>query len=157
MTDTEKIADVVVAAVRAATSPLLERVAVLEAKSPIPGLAGRDGIDGKDGAPGRDGVNGTDGINGQDAVLPDLELLAVRAAALVPRPKDGVDGKPGRDGLDAVLPARDADLSAEETATLFTDLLRKELAVDPVRMQRRILRADGSELGRVVDEPGTTS
>lgn len=52
----------------------------------------------------------------------------------------------------AALEARE-DLAPADVAATLTDLFRKELAIEPVRMQRRILRVDGSELGRVVDEP----
>lgn len=142
MTDTEKIADVVVAAVRAATAPLLERIAVLEARAPVPGPAGkdapvidldvlavraaalvptpkdgRDGIDGKDGpigAPGDKGLDGKDGPAGKDAPAVDLDAVAVHAAALIPAPKDGRNGLDGKDA-----PPIDVDDVARRAATLI--------------------------------------
>lgn len=125
MTDTEALADVVVAAVRAATAPLLERLAVLEARAPVPGPAGERG---DQGAPGV--VDPT----GLAAVTARLDQVTVQVTA---------------------LEARDGELSGEEVIAAMSDLLRKELAIEPARMQRRILRADGSELGRVVDAPAT--
>lgn len=128
MTDTEKIADVVVAAVRAATLSLVERIAVLESKASIPGPAGRDGIDGKD-APVIDvqdvaaraaalipvPKDGRDGIDGKDAPPVDLDDIALRAAELIPKPKDGLDGKDGRDGQPGVpgVPGRDGAIGPQ--------------------------------------------
>lgn len=75
------------------------------------GPAGKDGAPGLNGKDGRDGLNGrhgVDGINGKDAILPDLDVLAQKAAVLVPVPKDGRDGlpgvpgPPGKDGIDGL-------------------------------------------------------
>jgi len=125
MTDTEKIADVVVAAVRAATAQLVDRIAVLETRAPVPGPAGRDGIDGKSGIDGKDAPVidieelalkaaalvpvPKDGRDGKDAPAIDLDELALKAADLIPKPKDGADGKDGRDGQPGVpgVPGRD--------------------------------------------------
>lgn len=73
------------------------------------GERGADGIDGRPGADsvvpgpegpmgprgerGTDGVNGKDGRDGKDAEPVDIDALAIKAAALIPKPKDGVDGK----------------------------------------------------------------
>lgn len=96
MTNIERIADVVAAAVQAANKPLLERIAALEKRAPVPGpagergeqgatgpagAAGRDGVDGRDGQPGVPGVPGRDGAPGE-------------------RGEKGIDGKDGRDGVD---------------------------------------------------------
>lgn len=80
--DTETIADVIVAAVKAATAPLVARVAALEAS------------------------------------------------------------------------AAD-ELDAEAVAAALGDLLRKELAMEPVRMQKRVIRDAQGQIARVVEEPIT--
>lgn len=127
MTETEKIADVVVAAVRAATVPLLERIVALEQRSPVPGPAGergekgepgppgvagphgtggangKDGVDGKDGQPGRDGTNGIDGKDGRDGIdgrdgQPGVPGAPGRDGDRGERGEKGLDGKDGRDG-----------------------------------------------------------
>lgn len=131
-TDTEAIADVVVAAVRAATATLTERVAVLEARAPVPGPAGPQGDRGErgecgpkghDGAghpgpAGRDGVDGKDGHDGKDATV-DLDALALKAAELVRVPKDGRDGINGKDGIDGKdAPVVDLDALAVRAAAL---------------------------------------
>lgn len=157
MTETEKIADVVVAAVRAATVPLLERIIALEARAPVPGPAGekgekgepgapgisgprgdggangRDGDKGSDGAPGRDGtdgVNGKDGTAGRDGVdgrdgQPGVPGVPGRDGERGERGEKGLDGAPGRDGT-----LEGATIEEVDERTI------------------RILRPDGSELGR---------
>jgi hypothetical protein len=181
MTETEKIADVVVAAVRAATAPLLERIAALESRAPIPGPPGKDGQDAT--SIDREQLkfeidqwiapkvmleieaaiaaiekpkDGRDGIDGKDAPAVDLDEIAVRAAALVPRAKDGVDGKDGRDGQPGVpgVPGRDGsagergekglDGSAGRDGTLEGASLKQ---LDDRTWQ--ILRMDGSILGEM--------
>jgi hypothetical protein len=71
MTETQQIADVVVAAVRAASAQLLERIAVLEARAPVPGPMGERGPVGERGLSGE---KGDAGPTGRDAVLPVSEL-----------------------------------------------------------------------------------
>jgi integrin beta 3 len=107
---TEEIADIIVAAVRAATAPVLLRcesleaqVKALESRAPVPGPAGEKGERGEAGPKGHDGIGATgpagrDGIDGKDASV-DVEEIARRAAALVPRAKDGADGKDGANGV----------------------------------------------------------
>lgn len=119
-TETEKIADVIVAAVRAATAPIVARctaletqVAALEARAPVPGPKGDKGERGDVGPKGHDGMgtpgkDGKDGRDGTDAPPVDVEDVVRRAAALVPVPKDGKDGRDGKDGADAMLPDLDA-------------------------------------------------
>jgi hypothetical protein len=156
MTDTEKIADVVVAAVRAATGPLLERIAALETRAPVPGPAGekgepgapgvvgprgdggangRDGDKGSDGAPGRDGtdgINGKDGTNGRDGV-------DGRDG------QPGVPGVPGRDGVNGERGEKGADGAAGRDGTLEGVSIK---AIDDRTFE--LQRADGSSLGRLV-------
>ena len=69
----QAFADVVAQAIETATAPLLARVAVLEK---------------------RQLTHGRDGRDGKDAQV-DLDAIAMKAAALVPRPRDGVDGAQG--------------------------------------------------------------
>lgn len=135
MTETEKLADVVVAAVRAATAPLLTRCAALEAKlatlearptftselrdsmaesaialvrrvEAVETRASVPGPAGPAGANGLNGKDGRDGVDGQDAPTVDLEEVARRAAALVPAGKDGAAGRDGQPGVPGV-PGRD--------------------------------------------------
>jgi hypothetical protein len=98
----------------------------------VPDLRGRDGFDGASayelalamgfkgsaeqwlaslrGPAGEKGDRGERGPAGQDAPPPDLEALAVAAAALVPPPRDGERGgrgprgERGLAGKDAALP-----------------------------------------------------
>ena len=58
------------------------------------GERGADGI-GIPGPKGDTGERGADGIAGKDAVLPDLDVLAQKAAAYVPKSLDGVHGRDG--------------------------------------------------------------
>lgn len=48
----ERLADTVLLAMKAALSPVLERLATLEARPAVPGPPGPPGSDGKDGEPG---------------------------------------------------------------------------------------------------------
>ncbi len=83
--------------VKAATTPLVARIAALEAAlAAFPAPAdGRDGKDGADGAPGRDGTSVT-----IDDVMPEMLAHLDTFLASIPMPADGKDGVPGRDGAD---------------------------------------------------------
>ena len=83
--------------VKAATTPLVARIAALEAAlAAFPAPAdGRDGRDGADGAPGRDGTSVT-----IDDVMPEMLAHLDTFLASIPMPADGKDGVPGRDGAD---------------------------------------------------------
>ena len=115
MTETEKIADVIVAAVRAATAPVLARCAALESQVAalearpeiisITGQAGRDGVDGKDGT---DGLNGRDGVDGRDG-QPGVPGVPGRDGAAGERGEKGLDGAPGRDGTLEALKVEQID------------------------------------------------
>lgn len=162
MSDIETIADVMVEVIRAEVAPLLERIAVLEARSPVPGPPGPQGDRGERGdvgpkghdglgAPGpagRDGVNGKDGIDGKDAPAVDVEALAVRAAALVPVPKDGAPGRdgqpgvPGRDGAAGERGEKGQDGAPGRDGTLDGATIE---AIDDRTFE--VKRADGSRLG----------
>ena len=143
---TERIAEIVMSVIKTATSPLVTRLAALEARAPVPGPAGQNGRDGKDGAPG---LNGADGRDGKDGA-------------------SGVQGERGLPGSDAVLPAdwvprlialeqRDAELVTEaEIVTELTSLFRRELLgvlPAPPKMQKRIIRDAKGKIDRVIEEP----
>lgn len=107
MSDTETIAEVIAAVVRVATTTLVtdvkvlqnhigvwemrwsdlaslrERVALVEARAPIPGPPGPQGEPGKDGARGGDGYTGATGPPGADGRIPPE--LQERIAALEAR------------------------------------------------------------------------
>jgi hypothetical protein len=108
MTLEAQLAEVVALAIKAATGPLLARIAALEtqtkAAGPVgpkgaDGAPGRDGVDGKDGlagadgAPGRDGMDGKDGLAGKDGA-PGRDGRDGQAGA------KGIDGQPGAKGID---------------------------------------------------------
>jgi Collagen triple helix repeat (20 copies) len=121
-------------AIAAATQPLLERIAVLEARDPVSGPPGKDGssitIDDVaplivlevsraiagwpvplDGAPGRDGIDGKDGAPGDLGPEGPPGPAGERGADGAPG-RDGVDGKdgaPGRDGIDG----KDGDIGPQ--------------------------------------------
>lgn len=103
MTDTEQIADIVIAAVKAATAPLQERLAALEARPPLPGPAGDRGEAGAPGEPGAVGPVGPAGERGQDGAhgrdgQPGVAGAAGRDGAPGPVGERGADGIAGRDG-----------------------------------------------------------
>lgn len=174
MTETQQIADVVVAAVRAATSPMsgdmaamMGRLAALEANHTAMGdqmaacqadiadclgqvktLAAT--IDAlpmpKDGKDGADGINGVDGRNGSDAAVGPL---VADLATLVARAQ-AIEGRLDRIGS--------ADLSDEDLAAQCEDLTRKAFGELPApvpvrRMQKRVIRDGDGRIERVVEEP----
>lgn len=85
MTEIERLAELIVATIKAATTPIVSKLKALEARvSALPeGRNGEDGRDGKDGAPGRDGLPGVQGPKGNDGT----------------NGRDGINGKDGMDGL----------------------------------------------------------
>lgn len=69
----DALAAIVADAIKAAVWPLIGRLAVLEARAPVPG---RDGRDGENGLPGLNGEKGADGRDGIDGLgFDDLEVL----------------------------------------------------------------------------------
>ena len=107
ITDTEKIADVIVAAVRAATAPIVsradllevrcnalgEKLAALEARAPMPGPPGdpgQKGDPGPIGPPGEQGRDGLPGVPGRDGLRGE-------------KGDPGANGKDGADGQDGTL------------------------------------------------------
>lgn len=104
------VADVLREAIAEATAPLLARIALLEAREPIPGANGRDGVDGHDADPAVVAAfvqaevakavakmpvptNGSDGRDGHSVTAEDVQPLiraeVAQAMAAVPIPKDG--------------------------------------------------------------------
>lgn len=98
------VARVVAEAVKKATAPLLVEIETLKARQPERGDVGPKGDPGPEGPAGKDAAV-------------DLDLLALKAAELIPVPKDGDKGEPGPigpAGKDADAP--DYDLIASEVA-----------------------------------------
>lgn len=165
-TDTEKIADVIVAAVRAATAPLVARCAalerqieVLEVRAAAPGPPGPPGPPGDrgepgpvgergaDGAPGRDGVPGPPGERGEIGVMgPQGERGA--------NGRDGVDGRdgqpgvPGRDGSPGERGEKGQDGAPGRDGTLEGASLEQ---LD--ERSWRLVRADGTALTGIFRAP----
>jgi len=99
--------------VDAATRPLLERIASLEAREPPTvitekgdqGERGQDGIDGKDGLDGKDGRDGLDAVefirDANGHLIATLSNGTTKDLGKVDGDK-GATGKDGRDGADGV-------------------------------------------------------
>jgi integrin beta 3 len=118
--------DIVARAIAEVTAPLLERIAMLEARGPVKGEKGDKGDAGEPGAAGvgepgpvgpvgpsgRDGLNGSDGAAGKDGA-------------------NGLDGKDGRDGIDG----KDAD--PEVVKALVAEAVQKAVALIPVAKDGR--------------------
>lgn len=125
------------------------------------GPAGERGATGDQGAPGIEGKAGQDGPPGppgKDAEPPDIEEVAQRAAALVPRAKDGVDGK----GFDpsaltslqlqvAGLKTQLAEVKASPTADELREALRQMVATEVQRAVAEIPPAKDGAQGESVD------
>ena len=146
----ETISDVVVAAVRATSLPVLERMTALEqwmkelrerAAVPgppgPPGADGRDGIDGAKGDPGAPGPAGPQGERGTDVDGAELLSLKSRLSALEV-PADRLS--------DADLTAACEDLTRKAFGELPT-------ATPPRRMQKRVIRDREGKIQRIVEEP----
>lgn len=85
MSDIDRLADIVIAIVKAATGPIASRVKALDARVSAfrEGRDGVDGLNGKDGTHGRDGLPGVQGPKGADGT-------------------NGRDGQHGKDGMDGL-------------------------------------------------------
>jgi hypothetical protein len=121
-----------------------ERLEALEQRAAVPGPAG---IAGKDGAPGLTGKDGADGLAGRDGA----PGVSGKDGDAGPAGADGQMGSQGERGLSAE-PDED-DIPDEEMTAAFTELLRKELALEPMQMQRRVIRDAHGKIERVVEEP----
>jgi len=174
MTDTEQIADIVVAAVRASTVPMVSDVAALATRLSV--------IEAKHEAM-------TAAVSGCHADMRDcmdqIQALGAKIDAM-PMPADGkdgtngLDGRDGKDGSDAAVgPLADAialiverahaietrldgvessHLSDADLATQCEDLTRKAFGELPApvparRMQKRVIRDGDGRIERVVEEP----
>lgn len=104
---------------------------------------------------------------GMAPLVTRLTVLEARAPVPGPVGERGEPGAPGHvedsvvagltdriDSLDAKVVAwvHEPDLSPDDLSAALTDLLRKELAIEPARMQRTIHGPDGAIKYRVVDE-----
>lgn len=103
MLDFDRLADAVVTGAKRyvdkALTPVLERLAAIEARTPEKGERGEKGDPGRDGEPGRDGADGKDGRDGADGK--DGEPGAQGPQGERGEKGDpGQDGAPGRDGSD---------------------------------------------------------
>lgn len=156
MSETDKIARVIVAAVRSATSKLVAQCADLQAKvttleerAPVPGPPGEKGDPGPrgdGGANGRDGLDGKDGRDGSDAAIGTLPEQVAR----LERETEALTLR--MTAIDTV------QLSDEELVSLCDDLTRKAFGALPSaapvrRMQKRVIRDGEGRIERVVDEP----
>lgn len=157
MNDTEKIAAVVVASIKASSAPILARLIALEARAVVPGPRGEPGEPGPAGPMGTVGPAGERGLPGE----PGRDGATGEA---------GTPGEPGPPGLipEAVSQRIDtlerqlADLQEPPTEAMvadFTALLQKELDLDggaPKPRMRRVIRGpDGQVKYRVEEEPAT--
>lgn len=123
----DQFADLVVATVKAATTPLLARIAVLEQKAAV---IPRDGINGKDGEPGRDAdMTAVMEVKAELAEMRldlsaksleseptpvDVPALVAAVVAALPPAEKGEPGTPGR----SVEPAEVKAMVAEAVAAI---------------------------------------
>lgn len=178
MTETEKIADVVVAAVRAAIAPYEKRIAELEKRTVelearpygtkefwdglktfapemrrrIADLEGRSTLPGPIGPPGEKGEKGIDGPVGKDGRDGVDGVVG-------PRGEKGLDGANGRDGVDGRdgqpgVPGRDGAIGPQGEKGLDgingrDGTLEHATFVQVDSRTGRWLRADGSTLGEM--------
>lgn len=140
MIDAEAFGEHLAGIVKAATAPLMERIAALEKAladqpAPVSGKDGRDGVDGKDGAAGQPGEKGDQGRNGLD--VKDLfradegRLVAVMSDGTTKDlgvfvGSDGKDGAAGRDGADG-LGFDDLEFTADEAGRPVAKFSRGEV------------------------------
>lgn len=161
------IADGMLAIVKAATEPLIAEikalradVAALKSAPPVPGPIGPAGPAGERGEVGLQGERGEQG------------LVGLKGDTGEPgRPGDqGLHGEKGDTGtvdtsivksltdrldeLTAVVATREPDLSADDLSAAMSDLFRKELSLEPLRVTRRVVRDAQGRVASVVDEQG---
>lgn len=111
------------------------------------GSIGERGYQGEVGQRGPQGEKGADGINGKDAIFDrtEFDTLAMRVA--------GFSSALNR--MDATIQALPVEVSPDELAQQFADLLKKELdaIVPPTRTQKRVIRDAHGRVDRVIEEP----
>lgn len=100
------LAGVMAEAIKAATAPLIARIAVLEARPIIHGRDGRDGV-GLPGPAGEKGEKGDRGEPGKDAPPVDTDAIVKAVVTQIPTPTNGRDGK---DADTAVIEAMKAQI-----------------------------------------------
>jgi hypothetical protein len=146
MTDTEKIADVVVAAVRVSTKAMADDMAGLVARMTT--------LEASHTAMMGSMATMSDRMQSCESDMAACKSRLTQmetAMAAMGKQCEGIETKV------LALASRNQDLSADEIALAMTDLLRKELAIDPLRMQKRIVRDADGKIDRVIDEVVTES
>jgi hypothetical protein len=115
--------DIISRAIAEVTAPLLERIAVLEAR---PAVTGEKGDAGKDGAAGvgEPGPIGPIGPAGQDGAMGEPGIHGKDGS-------NGLDGKDGKDGIDG----KDAD--PEVIKAIVAEAVQKAVALIPVAKDGR--------------------
>lgn len=196
MTDEERIASVVVAGIKAALVPVLadikalqahgagwetrwndlaavrERVAVLEARAPVPGPMGPAGEKGDRGEPGAPGADGRPGEKGLDGLMGPVGPAGERgepgargergaAGDRGEKGLDGAQGPAGRDGVDGVgFDDLDLTYDGERTITLAWTkgerVVTKAIAVPVVLYRGVYVPGKAYEAGDSVTFGGST-
>jgi hypothetical protein len=144
----EQLAEIVGAAIEAATTPLLARIAALEKAATIVGRDGRDGqsVQGPQGIPGPQGPQGERGPEG----LPGASIQG-------PAGENGLDGKDGENGRDGLHGLGFDDLTVtydgEQTITMVYErgVHRKEFPIHlPIPVHRG--KWDAGRVYKVAEE-----
>lgn len=161
------LAPVVREFVAAATAPLLERIAALEARQPEKGERGEPGQDGKDADPEVLRQMVSDAVatipRPQDGKDADMEAVGLRIAEEVqravsglPEPKQGMDGRDGRDADPEMVEAIVRERLAEAVSAI--ELPAPEKGEQGERGERGADGADGRDgvglAGAVIDRDG---
>jgi hypothetical protein len=152
---------------RTITDPLHERIKALEmelvavkavarpGEKGDPGDRGADGAAGPQGVPGRDGTDGAPGADGQPgpAGVTGAQGEKGDRGVVDESVVTGLTDRMNRmtDELGA-LATREPDLSPDDVAAAISDLLRKELALEPLRVTRRVVRDAQGRVAQLVDE-----
>lgn len=110
----DALAGVMAEAIKAATAPLVARIAALESRPVIHGRDGRDGV-GLPGPVGEKGEKGDRGAPGQDAPPVDTDAIISAVVKQIPKPTNGRDGK-------------DADLAVIESMKAHIEGLQSQVA-----------------------------
>lgn len=122
-----------------------DRVAAVEARSPIPGEPGAPGPPGErgeKGEPGESGARGVDGHDGQDVDPTLLTEIRTTLATLT----------------DAWQTHHDRHLSVEHLEAQASELCEKAFALawtaaEPPVRQKRVIRDRAGRIDRIIEEP----
>jgi hypothetical protein len=134
------LAGVMAEAIKAATAPLLARIAALEARPVIHGRDGRDGSPGPAGEKGATGDRGERGEPGKDAPPVDTDAIVKAVVKQIPTPVNGRDGKDADTAVLEVLKAdvdglrkavSDLTMKAQTPQEPVADLVQKAIAAIP--------------------------